>query len=76
MAGLAGMVTAMLLETWLYIIRTNFEPQLRSKKAPTVRTAQQSPAPAGQPTAKTGLTAPSSQESSDVLVMSEPKKTK
>lgn len=41
MAGLAGMVGAMLLETWLYIIRTNFEPHLHGK-APTGRHAARS----------------------------------
>ena len=34
MAGLVGMISAMLLETWLYIIRTNFEPHLRGKAPP------------------------------------------
>ena len=33
-AGLAGLVGALLLETWLFIIRTNFEPHPALKKRP------------------------------------------
>ena len=33
-AGLAGMMAALLLETWLFIIRTNFEPHPALKKRP------------------------------------------
>ena len=43
LTGLVGMIAALLLETWLYIIRTNFEPHPALKKRPVP------PKQAGQP---------------------------